>query len=315
MFSALFGGNEGQDDGSSEAATGGGGLFGGLLEIVQDQVAKVTDVAMADLQDEQRKFVNNKHGTGRDAAVPPWIGYDNEDELKTKILALSTDKRNFIRDPPAGQKMFSFSFEEKFPVALAILQEDDKLEKMRFELVPKTCTEDRFWGNYFYRVALIMQSSEASATTATQETTPDTTNATDTDNTVPPTPTSSTDADADNDPVVEDKDLPDPLASLPEAAALPVVDLAELGGAAQPTPQAPEAESNAAPHASTVAEAAESEDSEGDVDEGDPDGDDEDWEKELAAELDNFELAEEAEGEKATGSSWEDVADELLEEG
>ena len=153
------------------------------------------------------------------------------------------------------------------------------------------CTEDRFWGNYFYRVALIMQSSEASATTATQETTPDTTNATDTDNTVPPTPTSSTDADADNDPVVEDKDLPDPLASLPEAAALPVVDLAELGGAAQPTPQTPEAESNAAPHASTVAEAAESEDSEGDVGEGDPDGDDEDWEKELAAELDNFEVS------------------------
>ena len=63
-----------------------------------------------------------------DAAVPPWVGYDNEDELKTKILALSTDKRNFIRDPPAGQKMFSFSFEEKFPVALVSAQGHERGE-------------------------------------------------------------------------------------------------------------------------------------------------------------------------------------------
>lgn len=32
----------------------------------------------------------------------------------------------------------------------AILAEDSALEEMRFKLVPKTCTEDRFWGNYLY---------------------------------------------------------------------------------------------------------------------------------------------------------------------
>lgn len=43
--------------------------------------------------------------------------------LKPMVFALLErntfqDKRNFTRDPPAGQKVFSFSFEEKFPVAL-----------------------------------------------------------------------------------------------------------------------------------------------------------------------------------------------------
>jgi len=90
--------------------------------------------------------------------APPWVGMSNEGELKEKILALSVDERNFVRDPPAGQNS-SVDLKENMGMAMAILAEDSALEEMRFKLVPKTCTEDRFWGNYLYRVSLIVQSA------------------------------------------------------------------------------------------------------------------------------------------------------------
>lgn len=46
------------------------------------------------------------------------------------------DKRNFLRDPPAGVQ-FYFDFEQMYPVAMAMLEEDELLRKMRFHLVPK----------------------------------------------------------------------------------------------------------------------------------------------------------------------------------
>lgn len=46
------------------------------------------------------------------------------------------DKRNFLRDPPAGVH-FHFDFEQMYPVAMVMLEEDELLRKMRFYLVPK----------------------------------------------------------------------------------------------------------------------------------------------------------------------------------
>ena len=71
-----------------------------------------------------------------EAAVPPWVGYNEEETMKNQILALSTDERNFLRDPPAGVP-FHFDSDSMYPVALATLQEDKNLTKMRFQLVPK----------------------------------------------------------------------------------------------------------------------------------------------------------------------------------
>ena len=71
-----------------------------------------------------------------EAAVPPWVGYNEEETMKNQILALSTDERNFLRDPPAGVP-FHFDSDSMYPVALATLQEDKNLNKMRFQLVPK----------------------------------------------------------------------------------------------------------------------------------------------------------------------------------
>lgn len=47
------------------------------------------------------------------------------------------DRRNFVRSPPTGVS-FEFELEAFLPVAQATLAADPNLEKMRFELVPKT---------------------------------------------------------------------------------------------------------------------------------------------------------------------------------
>lgn len=110
---------------------------------------------------EQDKFVTEKKEKVKrsEAAVPPWIGYNEEESMKAQILALSTDKRHFLRNPPSGIQ-FQFHFESMFPIATATLQEDPNLQKMRFELVPKQINEETFWRNYFYRVSLIKQSTQ-----------------------------------------------------------------------------------------------------------------------------------------------------------
>ena len=93
---------------------------------------------IGDFSKENEKFVNEKKMQQRreEAAVPPWIGYADEETLKEQITSLSADSRNFLRNPPAGVE-FNFDFTQSYPIALATLEEDPKLKEMRFNLVPK----------------------------------------------------------------------------------------------------------------------------------------------------------------------------------
>lgn len=92
------------------------------------------------------------------AAVPPWVGYNEEEKMMKQILSLSLvisfnstwiirfsmlnvtwssqDERNVLRDPPAGVD-FIFELESNMPVATAMLEIDPKLNDLRFKLVPK----------------------------------------------------------------------------------------------------------------------------------------------------------------------------------
>ncbi|KAG9348908.1 hypothetical protein JZ751_029225 [Albula glossodonta] len=123
---------------------------------------------LGDFQKEQEKFVQEKNAKKSDAAVPPWVGYSEEETIQQQILALSADRRNFLRDPPAGVQ-FHFDFDQMYPIALVMLQEDELLNRMRFDLVPKHVKEDVFWRNYFYRVSLIKQSAQLTALAAQQQ--------------------------------------------------------------------------------------------------------------------------------------------------
>ncbi|PIK52291.1 putative synapse-associated protein 1 [Apostichopus japonicus] len=131
-----------------------------IQKTVEERVTLV-----GDFQKEQEKFIQEKHSKRSEAAVPPWVGYNEEKQMKEQILALSQDKRNFLRNPPAGVQ-FHFDFTTSFPVAMATLQEDPNLQKMRFSLVPSKISEEHFWKNYFYRVSLIKQSSQLTSLAA-----------------------------------------------------------------------------------------------------------------------------------------------------
>ncbi|XP_029987834.1 synapse-associated protein 1 isoform X2 [Sphaeramia orbicularis] len=122
---------------------------------------------LGDFQKEQEKFVQEKKAKKSGAALPPWVGYNEEETMQQQILALSSDQRNFLRDPPAGVH-FHFDFEQMYPVAMVMLEEDELLRKMRFHLVPKQVKEEAFWKNYFYRVSLIKQSAQLTALAAQQ---------------------------------------------------------------------------------------------------------------------------------------------------
>lgn len=90
---------------------------------------------LADFTKEQQEFLK-EHGGDIEAADPPWLGCENEELVKSEIISLSQDKRNFVRNPPAGVE-FDFNLQSSLPVALAILKEDPNLAKMRYEIVPK----------------------------------------------------------------------------------------------------------------------------------------------------------------------------------
>ncbi|XP_049288560.1 synapse-associated protein of 47 kDa isoform X3 [Anopheles funestus] len=113
---------------------------------------------LGEFSKEQEAFIKNQQGGGG-AGACPWTGHANEAKIKEEILSLSADRRNFVRAPPAGVE-FDFDYDSSYPVALAIMNDDKELEKMRFELVPKIITEENFWRNYFYRVSLICQAAD-----------------------------------------------------------------------------------------------------------------------------------------------------------
>jgi len=118
---------------------------------------------LTEFNKEQEAFIKGKN-KNTEEALPPWVGYPEEETLKEEILSLSTDRRNFVRSPPAGVQ-FQFDYDTFYPVALATLAVDPNLETMRFELVPKIIKEELFWRNYFYRVSLIRQSTQLSTMT------------------------------------------------------------------------------------------------------------------------------------------------------
>ncbi|XP_055706413.1 synapse-associated protein of 47 kDa isoform X2 [Phlebotomus papatasi] len=113
---------------------------------------------LGDFTKEQEAFMKENAGKGG-SGQPPWVGIANGEKVKEEIICLSSDRRNFVRAPPAGVD-FQFDYDVSYTVAQAIMAEDPALEKMRFDLVPKIITEENFWRNYFYRVSLICQAAE-----------------------------------------------------------------------------------------------------------------------------------------------------------
>lgn len=138
-----------------------GSFLSGVVNKAGDKIKETVkhNPILGDFNKEQEAFIKDQSGKNTDAGVCPWIGHKNEDKIKEEILSLSSDRRNFVRAPPAGSD-FEFNYDTSYPTALALMAEDSSLEKMRFDLVPKIITEENFWRNYFYRVSLIIQAGD-----------------------------------------------------------------------------------------------------------------------------------------------------------
>jgi len=146
----------------SSALTKASKVAADYSKVIQDSVSKAP--MLAEFNHEQEEFIRSKGD--KEQPTAPWSGYQNEEELREKVLALSEDRRNFLRSPPAGVN-FDFEYSAVAAHAVVLLKEDPRLSQMRYELVPKKVKEDEFWRNYFYRVGLVKQSFELSNSLAT----------------------------------------------------------------------------------------------------------------------------------------------------
>ncbi|KAL1493151.1 hypothetical protein ABEB36_011263 [Hypothenemus hampei] len=162
---------EGQFGNVQSKALAGAKSFGNFLYSAVNKAGKTVTEAgskihvinniLGEFNKEQDSFIKSKANSSA-TALPPWAGCANEEKIKEDCLSLSTDRRNFVRAPPSGVD-FNFDYEVSYPIAMAIMEQDPNLEKMRYELVPKIITEEEFWKNYFYRVSLICQANELSS--------------------------------------------------------------------------------------------------------------------------------------------------------
>uniref|UniRef100_A0A1I7U6E3 BSD domain-containing protein n=1 Tax=Caenorhabditis tropicalis TaxID=1561998 RepID=A0A1I7U6E3_9PELO len=160
-MAALFGGLK----------TGGGVASSKLFEYANHAGKKLGEVKNAvientmlgDLnkeQDEFEKQLQEEREKLKNIDLP-WHGLPDEALAKKQMLSLSTDTRNFLRDSAANSE---YTYDQQQAMAAILLKEDPNLANVRFQLVPKQVKENQFWQNYFYRIGLIRQSMQGVAT-------------------------------------------------------------------------------------------------------------------------------------------------------
>ena len=93
------------------------------------------------------------------SAIAPWQTLAEqysilEDELKVRILRISTSEANFsARTAAEGRRRPGNILPGCLPMANAALAEDEPLRDLRFKLVPARMSEEEFWRCYFWHVA------------------------------------------------------------------------------------------------------------------------------------------------------------------
>uniref|UniRef100_A0A0N4W6H9 BSD domain-containing protein n=1 Tax=Haemonchus placei TaxID=6290 RepID=A0A0N4W6H9_HAEPC len=133
-----------------------------LLIYAKDTTAKATkgiaavknvvveNTIFGELDREQEAFAEKVAASRLPEVLDPWDGLPDREFAKKKILALSLVNCDF--DTATQQAM-----------AKRLMTVDPNLSRIRFELVPKKLSEEKFWRNYFYRVSLIRHSISANA--------------------------------------------------------------------------------------------------------------------------------------------------------
>lgn len=80
---------------------------------------------------QQEQFKESLSNKSADIVDLPWEGLPNEDEIKKRFLELSQNPNVFLEDAPVEVQ------EEFGPLAKKLLEFDENLSKLHYELVPK----------------------------------------------------------------------------------------------------------------------------------------------------------------------------------
>ncbi|CAD5206507.1 unnamed protein product [Bursaphelenchus okinawaensis] len=136
------------------------------LEIAQKNAAKLTNLVKENLDNtilgqltEEQKLFEKQVSASVDVDIP-FREVLEHDEVKKQILNLSQDQKAFLEDAPVVDEELTIAKIEA--MAAFFVTYDPRILDIRFELVPKKITEERFWRNYFYRVNLICKANENS---------------------------------------------------------------------------------------------------------------------------------------------------------
>ncbi|KAH7728463.1 BSD domain-containing protein [Aphelenchoides avenae] len=123
--------------------------------VAQEKANQLTSMTvLGDLERENKNFEEELRGKKAASVKLPWEDMPDPELARKHILALSADNRNFLEDPPMGKEA---ELEGISALASEIIKQDENLNKVRYELVPKQISEERFWRNYFYRVSLVLK--------------------------------------------------------------------------------------------------------------------------------------------------------------
>ncbi|CAJ0578137.1 unnamed protein product, partial [Mesorhabditis spiculigera] len=122
------------------------------MEAMKETVVDKT--IFGDLDREQKAFQQELDSKKLTDAVAPWEDLPDQVAAKKQMLALSSEERTFLRDAPST---LPFTENQISSMAKLMLETDPSLGQIRFKLVPKQITDERFWTNYFYRIHLIRQ--------------------------------------------------------------------------------------------------------------------------------------------------------------
>jgi hypothetical protein len=104
--------------------------------VAQQNANKLTNLVsqtsvLSTLSKQQEEFKESLSAQSTDIIVLPWEGLPNEDDIKKRFLELSQNPNVFLEDAPVEVK------EEFGPLAKKLLEFDENLCKLRYELVPK----------------------------------------------------------------------------------------------------------------------------------------------------------------------------------
>jgi len=124
----------------------------GKLSTLVSNSAVFDNSVFENLTKQQEQFKESLNDNVENDIPLPWEDFPNPEVVKQRFVELSKNPEIFLQDAPVGIDEVDIEYG---PTAKKLLANDENLKKLRYELVPKKLSEEKFWHNYLYRVSLL----------------------------------------------------------------------------------------------------------------------------------------------------------------